>query len=103
MYRKNNKILYNDISADKDYYILLIKKMQDVYAKRKLHTSVLECDYWINVLNMQKIPDIFNKDALLNLKNIMNDAANYLVIAENNFDMSEKALTLMNKIYNLFK
>lgn len=97
------KITYADISTDKYDLTFLISEMIRIYGIRNFHTSVLECNQWLNMLERQPIQTEYTIDALLSLKNILNDAANYLIAVENRWDDGNLAMNLMNKLFKLFK
>ena len=97
------KIIYTDISNDRRDLIFLISEMIRIYSTRKYHTQILECNQWLDMLERRPIKTEYTTNALLSLKNILNDAANYLVAVENRWEDGELALVLMNKICNLFK
>lgn len=97
-----NKLKYDDILKDKTNLLFIISIMIDVYKMYKHHTQVLECEQWITMLNRDPIKTEYTPDALLILKNIMNDAVNYLLAVESRWDDGELAMLLMNKIVGLF-
>ena len=97
-----NKLKYDDILKDKTNLLFIISIMIDVYKIYKHHTQVLECEQWITMLNRDPIKTEYTPDALLILKNIMNDAVNYLLAVESRWDDGELAMLLMNKIVGLF-
>lgn len=97
-----NKLKYDDILKDKANLLFIISIMIDVYKMYKHHTQVLECEQWITMLNRDPIKTEYTPDALLILKNIMNDAVNYLLAVESRWDDGELAMLLMNKIVGLF-
>ena len=96
------KIEYKNIEKDKHYLLFILSEMIPVYQMYKHHTQVLECTQWITMLNRYPIQTEYTSDALLTLKNIMNDGVNYLCAVENRWDDGELAMNLMNKIVGLF-
>ena len=76
--------------------------MIDVYKMHKYHTQVLECEQWITMLKRNPIETEYTSNALLVLKNICNDAANYLLAVESRWDDGELAMNLMTNIVSLF-
>jgi len=97
-----DKLKYEDILKDKSNLIFIIDIMIDVYKLYKHHTQVLECEQWLLMLEKRPIQIEYTRDALIVLKNIMNDAVNYLLAVENRWDDGELAMNLMNKIIGLF-
>lgn len=97
-----NKIEYKNIERDRNNLLFIISEMIDVYNMYKYHTQVLECHQWITMLNKRPLETEYTFDALLCLKNIMNDAVNYLCAVENRWDDGELAMNLMNNIIKLF-
>ena len=99
----NKKIKYENILKDKPNLIFIISEMISVYQLYKHHTQVEECYQWLEMLNRRPIQTEYTSDALIILKNIMNDGANYLCAVENRWDDGELAINLMNNISELFK
>lgn len=93
---------YEDIESDKKSYLYLISEMRNVYKYKELHTQLLECDQWTTMLNRKPIKTEYTADALLALKNIVNDAVNYLTGVKGRFNDGELAIELINKICKLF-
>jgi len=100
---QNTKLKYIDIEKDKVYLAFIINSMIYFYKLRNYHTQVIECEQWITMLNRNTIDTEYTKSALIALKNIMIDAANYFCVVEDKFDDSELAIKLSNKITSLFK
>lgn len=96
------KIKYEDILKDKGDLVFIISTMIPIYKMYEHHTQVLECNQWLMMLERQSIQTEYTSDALIVLKNIMNDGANYLLAVENRFEDGEIAMNLMNKIIGLF-
>lgn len=97
-----NKIKYEDILKDKGDLVFIISTMIPIYQMYEHHTQVLECNQWLMMLERRPIQTEYTSDALIALKNIMNDGANYLCAVENRWDDGELAMNLMNKIVGLF-
>ena len=97
------KIKYEDILKDKGDLVFIISTMIPIYKMYEHHTQVLECNQWLMMLERQPIQTEYTSDALIVLKNIMNDGANYLLAVENRFEDGEIAMNLMNNIIKLFK
>lgn len=97
-----NNIEYKDIGKDKNNLLFIISEMIEVYNMYKHHTQVLECYQWITMLNKRPLETEYTSDALLCLKNILNDATNYLVAVEHRWDDGELSMNLMNNIVKLF-
>ena len=98
----NKKIKYENILKDKPNLIFIISEMINVYQLYKHHTQVEECHQWLEMLNRRPIQTEYTSDALIVLKNIMNDGVNYLCAVENRWDDGELAMHLMNNIIELF-
>lgn len=96
------KIIYEDIEKDRYSLIFIISEMINVYQIYKHHTQVLECKQWIDMLNRCPIKTEYTANALLALKNILNDAVNYLIAVEGRWDDGELSMNLMTKIIGLF-
>ena len=96
------KIKYENILKDKYDLIFIISEMINVYQMYKHHTQVLECEQWLLMLNRNPIKNEYTPDALIALKNILNDAANYFIAVENRWDDGELAMKLLNNIFDLF-
>ena len=99
--RKMDKIKYKDIEKDKFELIYIINKMINIYKLHKHYMQVLECEQWLIMLNRNPIQTEYTSDALIVLKNIMNDGANYLCVVENRWDDGELIMNL-NLIKYLF-
>jgi hypothetical protein len=99
------KIIYSDIKNDKDNLLMIINKMCSIYKKNLQHTKVLECQQLITMLNRIPIQIEYTADAILTLKNILNDCANiYLVDSDFEvFETGELAMNMMNKISLIYK
>ena len=95
------KIIYKDIIDDKENLLCILEYMILIYKSHNKHTQVLECEQWILMLSRQTIQTEFTSDALLSLKNILNDAVNYLA-CKGNIELAEKYITLIDKIIKLF-
>ena len=96
------KITYNDISNDTDNLLIVIGKMIPIYKKMQHHTQVLECEQWVIMLSRLPIQTEYTSEAILALKNILNDCAN-IYLAYGDFETGTIAMNLMNKIIKLFK
>jgi hypothetical protein len=94
------KIDYPTILKDKSIYLYMFELIEPVYKIHKKHTQVLEVQKWRTMLNKGKTE--FTIDALIVLKNIMNDCANWLFV-EGCYGSSEVAIGLMDNIFKLFK
>ena len=97
-----HKIKYKDISTDKDNILKVIEKMIPIYKKMQHHTQVLECEQWVLMLSRKPIQTEYTSDAILVLKNILNDCAN-ICLSYYEYDLGNTAMILMNKIMLLFK
>lgn len=97
-----HKIKYKDISTDKDDLLKVIGKMIPIYEKMQHHTQVIECQQWVIMLNRRPIQIEYTSDAILVLKNILNDCAN-ICLSYYEYDLGNTAMILMNKIMLLFK
>ena len=96
------KIKYKDITTDKDNLIEIINKMIPIYKKLSHHTQVLEGEQWITILNRIPIQTEYTSEAMLTLKNILNDCAN-IYLSYGNIELGTMSMNLMNKIIKLFK
>jgi len=96
------KIKYNDISNDTDNLLMIIGKMIPIYKKMQHHTQVLECEQWVLMLSRKPIQIEYTSEAILVLKNILNDCAN-ICLSYYEYDLGNTAMILMNKIMLLFK
>ena len=96
------KIKYNDISNDTDNFLKIIDKMIPIYKKKQYHTKVLECNQWVTMLSRLPIQTTYTSDAILALKNILNDYAN-IYLAYGDVETGTIAMNLMNKVMLLFK
>ena len=97
-----HKIQYKDISVDKDNLLKVIGKMIPIYKKMQHHTQVLECEQWVLILSKKPIQTEYTSDAILVLKNILNDCAN-ICLSYYEYDLGNTAMILMNKVMLLFK
>lgn len=97
-----DKIKYNEIRKDKDNLLFIISEMIRVYNLKQNSIKILECCKWIKLLNEPTINTEFSSDELISLKDIMNDAANYLISVEYRLDDGELAYDLMKSISKLF-
>ena len=97
-----HKIKYKDISTDKDNLLKVIEKMIPIYKKMQHHTQVLECEQWVLMLSKKPIQTEYTSDAILVLKNILNDCAN-ICLSYYEYDLGNTAMILMNKVILLFK
>lgn len=95
------KIIYKDIVDDKENLLCILDYMILIYKSYNKHTQIIECQQWVTMLNRQPIQTEFTSDALLALKNILNDAVNYLA-CKGNIELVEKYITLIDKIIKLF-
>ena len=95
------KIIYKDVVNDKEKLLCILSYMALIYKSHKKHTQVLECEQWFLMLSRQPMQTEFTSDALLALKNILNDAVNYLA-CKGNIELAEKYITLIDKIIKLF-
>ena len=96
------KIFYKDISVDKDDLLKVIGKMIPIYKKMQHHTQVLECEQWVLILSKKPIQTEYTSDAILVLKNILNDCTN-ICLSYYEYDLGNTAMILMNKVMLLFK
>ena len=96
------KIKYNDISNDTDNLLMIIGKMIPIYKKMQHHTQILECEQWVLMLSRKPIQIEYTSEAILVLKNILNDCAN-ICLSYYEYDLGNTAMILMNKIMLLFK
>ena len=96
------RIKYKDICIDKDNLLMIINKMIPIYKEKQYHTKVLECEQWVTMLNRRPIQTEYTPDALIALKNIMNDCAN-IYLSYYDFETGTIVMNLMNKIMLLFK
>jgi len=96
------KINYNDILNDTDNLLMVINKMIPIYKKLSNHTQVLECNQWITMLSRLPIQTEYTSEAILALKNILNDCAN-IYLAYGDFETGSIAMNLTNKVADLFK
>ena len=94
------KIKYNDISNDIDNLLMIIDKMITIYKKRQYHTQVLECNQWVMMLSRLQIQTEYTSEAILALKNILNDCAN-IYLAYGDFETGTIAMNLMNKLMSI--
>ena len=97
-----HKIQYKDISTDKENLLKVIKKMIPIYKKMQHHTQVLECEQWVLMLSRKPIQTEYTSNAILALKNILNDCAN-ICLSYYEYDLGNIAMILMNKVMLLFK
>ena len=95
-------IVYKDISTDKDNILKVIGKMIPIYKRMEKHTQVLECEQWILMLSRKPIPTEYTSDAILVLKNIINDCAN-VCLSYYEYDLGNISMILLDKITLLFK
>lgn len=96
------KIFYKDISVDKDDLLKVIGKMMPIYKKRQHHTQVLECEQWVLMLSKRPIQTEYTSDAILALKNIINDCAN-ICLSYYEYELGNISMILLDKITLLFK
>lgn len=96
------KIQYKDISIDKDNILKVIEKMIPIYKRMEKHTQVLECEQWVLMLSRKPILTEYTSDAILALKNILNDCAN-ICLSYYEYDLGNTAMILMDKVSKLFK
>ena len=96
------KIQYKDISIDKDNILKVIGKMIPIYKRMEKHTQVLECEQWVLMLSRKPIPTEYTSDAILVLKNILNDCAN-ICLSYYEYDLGNISMILLDKITLLFK
>ena len=97
-----HKIQYKDISIDKDNILKVIGKMIPIYKRMEKHTQVLECEQWVLMLSRKPILTEYTPDAILALKNILNDCAN-VCLSYYEYDLGNTAMILMDKVSKLFK
>ena len=97
----NKNIIYNDIEYDKYNLIEILSYMSVLYKEHQNHKQVLECNQWITMLNRRPLNIEYTADAILCLKNIVNDAVNFLTINGHIAD-AKIGLSLYNKICKLF-
>lgn len=97
-----HKIQYKDITTDKDRLLCILDYMIIVYKSHNKHTQVIECEQWISMLSRLPLKIEYTPDALIALKNILNDAINYLA-CKGNIETAEKYIELIDKICKLFK
>ena len=97
-----HKIQYKDISTDKDNILKVIGKMIPIYKRMEKHTQVLECEQWVLMLSRKPILTEYTPDAILVLKNILNDCTN-ICLSYYEYDLGNTAMILMNKVMLLFK
>ena len=96
-----HKIQYKDIINDKDNLLCILDYMILIYKSHNKHVQVLECQQWVTMLNRIPIQTEYTIDAILALKNILNDAINYLG-STYNIELAGKYITLFDKIIKLF-
>ena len=96
-----NKIIWEDIENDKNDLLMLIGQMSIIYKEREKHTQALECNNWITKLNKHPIDTLYSIEAILCLKNIINDSVNFLA-TNYQIDNAKIGLRLYGKICNLF-
>ena len=96
------KIVYKDISNDADNLLMIINKMYPIYKKKQYHTQVLECNQWVTMLSRLPIQTEYTSDAILVLKNIINDCAN-ICLSYYEYELGNISMILLNKITLLFK
>lgn len=96
------KIKYKDITTDKDRLLCILDYMILIYKSHNKHTQVIECQQWVTMLNKCPIQTEYTPDALIALKNILNDAINYLA-CKGNIDLAEKYIILIDKVIKLFE
>lgn len=97
-----HKIQYKDISTDKENLLKVIGKMIPIYKKMQHHTQVLECEQWVLMLSRKPIQTEYTSNAVLALKNILNDCAN-ICLSYYEYDLGNIATILMDKVGKLFK
>ena len=97
-----HKIQYKDINTDKDNIIKVIEEMIPIYKIMEKHTQVLECDQWVLMLSRKPILIEYTSDAILALKNILNDCTN-ICLSYYEYDLGNIATILMDKAGKLFK
>ena len=97
-----HKIQYKDISIDKDNILKVIGKMIPIYKRMEKHTQVLECEQRVLMLSRKPIPTEYTSDAILVLKNILNDCAN-ICLSYYEYDLGNISMILLDKITLLFK
>jgi hypothetical protein len=76
--------------------------MITIYKKLSYHTQVLECNQWVTMLSRLPIQTEYTSEAILGLKNILNDCAN-IYLTYGNFETGTIAMNLMNKLIKLFE
>ena len=96
-----NKIIWEDIENDKNNLLMLIGQMSIIYKEHQKHIRVLECNQWITMLNRRPLNSEYTTDAILCLKNIINDSVNFLA-TNYQIDNAKIGLRLYGKICNLF-
>lgn len=94
------KINYPEILKDKTIYFHLFELIEPVYKRQKKHIQLLEVHQWRKMIESEKTD--FTIDALIALKNILCDCANWLFV-EGSYGSSEVAIELMDNIFKLFK
>jgi len=62
----------------------------------------LECEQWVLMLSRKPIPTEYTSDAILVLKNILNDCAN-ICLSYYEYDLGNISMILLDKITLLFK
>jgi len=97
-----HKIQYKDIVDDKDNLIEIINKMIPIYKEKQYHMQVLECEQWLTMLSKLPIKTEYTPDAILALKNILNDCSN-IYLSYGYFDLGIISMNLMDKLFKLFK
>ena len=76
--------------------------MIPIYKKKQYHTQVLECEQWVLILSRKPIQTEYTSDAILALKNIINDCAN-ICLSYYDFEIGNISMILLDKITLLFK
>lgn len=95
------KIIYKDIVDDKENLLCILDYMILIYKSHNKHTQVIECQQWVTMLNRHPIQTEYTPDALIAIKNILNDAINYLA-CKGNIDLAEKYIIVIDKVIKLF-
>lgn len=96
------KIIYKDIADDKENLLCILDYMILIYKSHNKHTQVIECQQWVKMLNRHPIQTEYTSEAILALKNILNDCAN-IYLSYGNIEIGTMSMNLMNKIIKLFK
>lgn len=85
---------------NKHDFLNILDYARQMYNTLEMNIQVLEVNQLYKMLITGSNRYIWTKDALLALKNILNQCSNYYI--DINFDISKKSLELYNQIINIY-